>query len=1301
MTAGGIPGVADVYPLSPSQAGMVFHTLAEPGAGVYLVQAVYELDGPVPTEVLGGAMQRLVDHHPMLRTAFVWEGLGKPVQVVHEPGPAAVAVLDWADRPEGSLAEFLAADRARGLELGPAPAFRAAIVRTAPERHAVVWTFHHALLDGWSAELLLGELLETCEAAAAGREAAPGERRPFKDFIAWLGTRDEAAAQSFWSGELAGFTTPTSIRPEAPVTTATEHRTVVREAPADLTSRLLAFARAHRLTPSTVVQGAWSLLLSRYAGHDDVVFGVTTSGRPAALAGVEGMVGMFLVTVPTRVRIDDEAAVVSWLAELQAAGLRRAEHEHSPLVDIQRWSALPPGVALFDSILVYENVPRHRNRGAVAVHATQYLDNSNYPLALIVSPRDRLTFKVLVDPKAYSAGTVDRLLDHLVTLLQAIVEDPEAPLGSLSMLSEAELARLSAWNDTAVEYDDDRLVHQLIDAWAGSTPDALAVADGGETLTYAELAGRSDALAGELVRRGVRPNTFVGVHLERSADTIVAIVGVLKAGGAYLPLDPAYPTERLGFMLDDAGVDVLVTTTSSLADLPGQWTAAATLGGGLTVAGAAAPEPAERREPLPSDLAYMIYTSGSTGVPNGVPIEHAQLLHSTQARFEYYDDQPGAFLLLSPFSFDSSVVGIFWTLAAGGLLVLPGPGEELDVQALARLVDRHQVTHTLCLPSLYRLLVEHADPARLASLRTVIVAGEACPPDLPAQHRRALPGATLYNEYGPTEAAVWCTVHRCDPAASGPVPIGRPIANTQIAVLDRRFRPVPVDAPGEIYVGGSGVAGGYHKRAELTSARFVELPAAGLPVTPGAEGSIRLFRTGDVGSYRADGALEYLGRADDQVKVRGFRVELGEIEAALRRHGEVAECAVVAVDDGAGKHLVAYVEHGAGAAATAEELQRFLRATLPEHMVPRAVIAVAALPRLPNGKIDRSTLRAADRGLASDGRPVLPRDDLERRLAAIWAELLPGVTIGIHDDFFEIGGHSILAVALVEKIRRGTGKEVRLAALLKAPTVASQAALLRDDQPADNGSSVVAVKPEGSRPPLYMVPAAGSTSLVFHGLAGRLSPDQPLFAFEPLGTDGITAPQRSIPEMASRYVADLRSHQPAGPYRIGGTCMGAHVAWEMASQLQRLGETVETLVVIDAAAPDNGPGWTSPPRRESHRPIRSGIRHLFTGSLGAVARHRWRVRRSNRRFQGMHRAHLAAQSSYEASPLDVDVFLVQSADYAHQPEIGQRWRALAGDRLMQVTMPDVKHREMHERVGATAGIVDRHLERLGAPERPS
>lgn len=903
--------VVDIYPLTSVQSGMLFHTLdrSQHRKGTYINQFTCELSGDVQPEKFRQAWQQAIARHPVLRTAVLWEGLDEPLQVVRETVKLPWQQLNWqtqtAAEQATQMANFLQRDRTQGFNLAQAPLLRLTLIQLTPSRYQFIWSNHHLLYDGWSLLLIWQDVLSNYSAQShpeqphsAQSNTAQSPARPFRDYVAWQQQQDRSAAKAFWQEQLQELSEPTPLPAARSSTTTTDrpYRQQSKLLSAELLSKMKALSQQHRLTLNTLVQGAWALLLNHYSDGlspaqktAKVTYGSVVSGRPAALKGVEKMVGLFINTLPVTVSIDPDRALIPWLQDRQQQLLAIREHEATPLSNIQKWSDFPPRTPLFESIVAFENLTAAPAPELdFKINNTQYIEQSNYPLALLVfpqsdpetGPNQRLDLRLLYNADRFEDSILTQLLTHLEQLLTAFVANPQVKLAHLPRLTPAEQTQLSAQPQT--DYPRNQCIHQLIEAQVIKTPDQLAVCFEDESLTYTELNQRANQLA-HLIRHKLRHPQRIALCLDRSVNMIVSILAVLKAGAAYVPLDPTYPQSRLAYCLQDTGPDLLITQRSvSLpdTDVPCLYIDEENIESQATTN----PESTA----APQDLAYIIYTSGSTGQPKGVMVSHRNLVHSTTARFTVYQEPVDRFLLLSSIAFDSSIAGIFWTLCQGGLLIISPQRIEQDLQRLADLISHQQITHTLCVPTLYSLLLENAEKSQLDSLKTVIVAGEACSRSLAQQHHLKLPTTELYNEYGPTEATVWCSAYRVPKTLSpGAVSIGTAIPNVQIRLFNSLFQPVPWGAVGEICVGGEGVSQGYLNQPERTAAVFVES-------LDGDKNKQRFYKTGDLGRYRADGKLEWLGRRDRQVKIRGYRIELGEIEEALQQQPGVQEAVVVA-----------------------------------------------------------------------------------------------------------------------------------------------------------------------------------------------------------------------------------------------------------------------------------------------------------------------------------------------------------------------------------------------------------------------
>ncbi|WOX15492.1 non-ribosomal peptide synthetase [Streptomyces sp. N50] len=1037
--------VEDVYPLTPMQSGMLFHSLAEPDGGAYFEQMTFVLDGVTDPLLLEHAWQHVTARIDVLRASASWEDVDQPLLVVHRRAAIPTTRLDWRGLPEreqrAELDQLLAAERARGVDLSQAPLLRLALIRVSDTAVRVVCSFHHILLDGWSTFDVLAQTHAAYSALLAGEEPVLPVRRPFRSYVEWLERQDLTKAETYWRDLFTGFATPTALpydrRPAAHHKAHTTARLQHRLSP-EASAALYNFARGHRLTVNAVVQGAWALLLSRYAGERDVVFGATVASRPAELAGADAIVGMLINTLPVRVDVDPQAPVAQWLAEVQRAQVEARQYDYVPLPGIQSWSDVEGGANLFDSLLVFENYPRDDRAAAehgLRLHGLEGGEATNYPLNLIVYATDRLEYTLAYDADLFDAAGIERIVGHLDVLLEGITADPERPVADVPMMSDGEVHRLiEKWNQTAKELPDDTLPG-LFAARAAQHPDAPALSHGDQTLTYSELDERANRLAHLLVARGVRPDSAVGLCLERGADTVVALLAILKAGAAYLPLDPHYPADRLGYLLEDAGVELAVTRGEFRKRLPFDDVHLVDLDADAFDM-ARQPVTAPPVDITPDHLAYVMYTSGSTGAPKGVLTPHravVRLVHGADFTDVGEGDVVAQF---APLAFDAATYEIWAALLGGARLAVHPPALPSGAE-LGRFLKRERVTHLWLTAGLFHQLVDD-DIGAFDGLRQLIAGGDKLSPEHCARVLRTHPGLRLTNGYGPTEATTFTATHDLHPGhpADAPVPLGTPIGNTRVYVLTEDLRPAPVGAPGELYIAGAGLARGYLGQGALTAERFVADPYG----PPGT----RMYRSGDLARWNPDGTLAFLGRGDGQVKVRGFRIETGEIEAVLVAHPEVADAVVVARGDGDRTVLAAYVVAPGLDESAAAELRAHLGATLPPHMLPTHYVPLPALPLNTNGKVDRGAL-PAPQGRAEPVREHQPAGTpTEEFLAHTWAELLNVERVGAHDDFFELGGDSLLALRMTSRVNAAFGIDLSPRTVFDRPTVARIATEIED-----------------------------------------------------------------------------------------------------------------------------------------------------------------------------------------------------------------------------------------------------------------
>ncbi|MFF3671270.1 amino acid adenylation domain-containing protein [Microtetraspora malaysiensis] len=1040
--------VEDIYPLTPVQSGLLFHSLADAAADTYASHFSLLLDGVQDPARMVRAWQEVADEIPALRTAVVWDDVPEPLQIVHRRAAIPVEHHDWRDLTEedrGAETRRMWKRRTQWrLDLAQAPLMRLVVARLSDTRVRVFWSAHHLLLDGWSAAQVLAQVFERY----AGRDHAA--RPPYRDYVEWLARQDRAAAERHWRHELAGFSAPTPIPFDRPPIRAHESRSTasvqLRLSP-EHSAGLYERARRSRLTVNALLQGAWAVLLSRYSGERDVCFGATVSGRPADLPGAESIVGLFINMLPVRVQVDGEAEVTGWLRRLQEAQAECRQYDYLSPAQVLRCADLPGGVALFDSVMVFENYPDGGGEHGVRVLEHLGDERSNYPVMLTVHAADELTLALDYDPALLGEPTATRMLWHLETVLAAIAGDTARRVSDLPVLPESERRRLLIeWNDTVARFPAPRPVHELFAEQAARTPDAVAVSCGPTALSFAELDERANRLAHHLIGLGARPGIPVGVCVERGVDAIAAVLGVLKSGAAFVPLDPDYPSRLVDAMLTDAATPIVVTQSPLLGRFTGGRAALVCLDrADLAACSASAPRVAV----APNDLAYVIYTSGSTGRPKGVMVEHRNvhhMLHAWDARYGLAGTRPRC-LSVSSQSVDLFFGDFLLSALFGGEMIIC-PSEQVgDPRAIADLLEHVDAHLMVTVPALARAVAEEFERSgeRPGALRVLMVGSEGWPvADAEQVLARLGPDTVVVNAYGATETTVDSTVFQlgADPMGQGPyVPVGRPFANTRVYVLDPDMRPAPIGVVGEIYIAGDGVARGYWNQPELTARRFLRDPFI-------ANG--RMYRTGDLGRRRPDGNLEIFGRTDDQVKVRGFRVELGEVEAALARHPQVAVAAATGHRDEAGRmRLVGYIVPIDDAASDLAELRAFMAAQVPAQAVPSAFVRLEALPLTASGTLDRRALPAPD-GLLDAAAPyVAPRDATESLLVGIWAEVLrrEASEIGIEDDFFDLGGDSILSIQVISRVRAALGAAPSPRQLFDTPTIAAFAGTLTTAAP--------------------------------------------------------------------------------------------------------------------------------------------------------------------------------------------------------------------------------------------------------------
>lgn len=1191
-----LANVEDYYQLSSLQQGMLFNTLLLQNLGVGIEQIICLVNEKLDVIRFKQAWETVVERNAVLRTSFDWESEREPLQFVYRQVTIPIEVQDWCSlskqEQETKLQAYLQSDRQLGFQLNIAPLMRLALFQLRECVYQFVWTFHHALLDGRSILTIIKEVFTCYDAFCQGKDLQLPEHRPYKEHIAYLQQQDWSKNESFWRNLLQGFTAPTplliTLNPRAQKGFAEQQIRLSAQA----TQMLHCFAQEHQLTLNTLVQAAWGILLSRYSGESDVVFGATRACRHSSVAGAESIVGLLINTLPLRVQVSGEQPLLTWLKELRAQWVTLREYENTPLTQIQRWSDIPGGTSLFDSIVVFENYELNsalRSQGGRWQNLEVRLEEqTNFPLTLLGYADTELLLKLQYDQQKFDYDKIRRMLGHLETLLSSMANEPWQCVGELPLLTADERHQmLIEWNHTQRDFSQELCIHQLFEAQVEKTPDAVAVVCGKEQLTYQELNYRANQLGYHLQQLGVKPGVLVAVYLERLLEMIPAVLGILKAGGAYVPLEPSFPKARIKLLLSSLQINCLVTQTPLLPDI--HELELKDLQHLICLDECEYHQPVWQHQQVwnrsdldlqptgnlavsanSNDIAYVIFTSGSTGTPKGVVVRHQSVINLIEWVNQTFnincDDRV---LFITSLCFDLSVYDIFGLLAAGGSIRIVLSDDVKDPEALLHILSHEPITFWDSAPAalqqlaaFFPLVQQTNSPTQL---RLVFLSGDWIPVTLPDALKTTFPGVEVISLGGATEATIWSNyypIQQVEPQWKS-IPYGKPIQNAQYYILDPYLNPCPIGVTGELYIGGECLASGYLNQPELTAQKFIPNPFSD-------NSEARLYKTGDLARYLVDGNIEFLGRIDHQVKIRGFRIELGEIETVLTQHNSIQETVVIAREDEPGdKRLVAYVVVNRHSPATMNELRCFLQEKLPEYMIPSAFVAIDYIPLTPNGKVDRRALPIPQQVRPELGKSfVAPSNDIEIQLARIWQEVLGIQSIGARDNFFELGGNSLLAVKLFTQIQKRFAQKLPLATLFQSPTIEQLASILSQSNISVSWSSLVTIQPgnRGKRP-LFFIHALGGNVIGYQTLVRYLGKEQPIYGLQAQGLDGKQPPHTSIEDMASHYIQEIRTVQPHGPYLLGGFSSGGTIAFEMARQLVAKGEYVALLAMFDTYNP--------------------------------------------------------------------------------------------------------------------------------------
>jgi amino acid adenylation domain-containing protein len=1253
-------------PLSFAQQRLWFLDQLHPGKADYNLPQVLHLNGPLNVTALCDALNTIIARHEALRTTFTKHG-AEGQQLIASELIIELPLIDLHDHKDktNKLQQLIDTEIARPFDLTSGPLLRAQLFRLAPQQHTLLVTMHHIVSDGWSMEIFNRELGTIYNAYCHHQAAALAELPvQYLDYAVWQRLQTTTLQQqlNYWRQQLHGAPQVLELPADKVRPTVQsfhgEHHSI------DLTPQLSAalkqLTQKENATLFMVLLGAYQVLLHRYSGQDDILVGTPIAGRTHT--ELEGLIGFFVNSLVMRARFTPKLSFRQLLAQVRETALGAFSHQELPFEKLveelapQRDMSRNP---LFQVMFSLQNDVPPPQMEQLSVSTPEIgINKAKFDLTLFVNEQGsslRVTFNYAAD--LFHDTTIKRMADHYLTLLTAIVKNPDQNIATLPLLTATELAQLTEWNNTGTTFGAELCVQSIFEHQAAQTPEAAALIFKDQNLSYRELNLRANQLAHYLIQQGVRPESRVGICMDRSIDAVITVLAIIKAGGAYVPLDVSYPEARLRFMLEDSQVALILTHKSLIRQSDNRRI--------IDLDQAAAEICAcDDSNPVngddPERLLYVMYTSGSTGTPKGVEVPHRAVNRLVQNSGFADLGTSQVFMLLAPLSFDASTFEIWGALLNGGRCVIY-PERLPEFDTLARVIRDNSVTTLWLTASLFNKLIDEA-PQTLADVKQLLTGGEALSVDHIRRAQQALPGTQFINGYGPTENTTFtCCYHIPRPLDETlmSIPIGHPIGNTRVYVLDPQMQQVPVGVPGELYAAGAGLARGYQNRADLTAERFVDNPFAA---------GEKLYKTGDLVRYLTDGNLEFLGRIDHQIKLRGFRIELGEIEAVLRRHSQVDNCTVVLREDTPGdKRLVAYAIPQPQHEISEQTLRQYMKEQLPEYMVPAAIVIMDELPLTANGKIDHKALpppSATPTGGAGDK----PRNTFEFHLIKIWEDVLGRNPIGIHDNFFELGGHSLLAVKLFDQIEKHFGKKLPLDTLwFEGATVETLASILEREQETILWPELVQIKAGGDMTPLFCIHTMGGNLFHYYELARALSPQLPVYGLQARGVYGKQTPRDNIADIANDCINAMRQRQASGPYRIAGFSSGGIVAFEMAQQLHAAGEVVSCLALLDCYAPGvsfKRNFWKELYKFLTFKNLRRHQERIYHQILHPLGLRRLR------NMKTIGEIHRWAHWSYKPEPYPrrIDLFVAsESEKHATDPLLG--WSKVARGELMIHSVP--------------------------------
>ena len=1161
----------DVYPLSYAQQRLWFLNQYEPDSSAYTIVDTREFFFDLNISAFEKGITEIVRRHSSLRTIFQTDNTNQPVQRILPLTPFKLHVVDLDAIPAG-LQEQEAQRRITQqtqtpFDLSKGPLFRIVLFNFEPGRHWLLFIFHHIISDGWSTGLFLNELQILYEVFGKGEPSPlPDLIIQYSDYALWQRRKNNfQTLQSkidFWKEKLKG---PLPIlelpgdKQRASFMTfngATKRSTL----PPDLVEKLRQLGNQLEVTPFMLQLAAFKALLFRYTGQEDVIVGTPTANR--SQVEIEPLIGLFVNTLAIRTDLSGNPTFSELVARVRESSLEVFSNQEVPfemIVEAIHPSRDTSHSPIFQVFFILQNTPTRAVQGTDLRSKQVKIDkkSAKFDLTLeIWNDLDGLYYEFEYNTDLFGPSMIDRMAKHYQKLLEEVCANPQANIAEISLLTDAERREsVVEWNATSKDYPQ-QTIQSLFEFQAVSTPKAIAVSDEQGEITYADLNHRANQLARYLSELGVGRETLVGISLPRSISMVISLLAILKAGGAYLPLDPNFPLDRLSFMLQDSGAPLLITQSDLAPRYSGISIKVVCLDTDAAVIKTQSDLPLENDFYL-DDLAYVIYTSGSTGKPKGVQVLQRGVVNFLISM----QDRPGIsqtdiLLSVTTLSFDIAGLEIYLPLISGARVILVSSSTAGEGERLKQALDQTGATIVQATPSTWRMLIEggwQGDKSVKA-----LVGGEALPLDLAASLLERCD--SLWNMYGPTETTIWSTLCQIK-STDEPITIGRPIANTQVYILDAFGQPVQVSVPGELYIGGDGVARGYLNCPELTAEKFVPNPFGNRPLS-------RLYRTGDLARYLADGRIEYMGRMDDQIKIHGVRIELGEVTANIQEHPNVKSSVVVGrKDDPNHPYLAAYIEAIPGKLLVADDLRLYLSDKLPTAMIPTRYVFLDCLPLTPNGKVDIRMLPPPDTMLPPKEDIVQPRDVIEAKLTRIWKKILRVDRLGIKDDFFQLGGHSLLAVEMFIQIQETFGVNLPLTSLFQKANIEHLANLIHRQHGFIKWSSLVEIQPSGSKPPLFCIHGLTGDVIWFSKLVPFMDPDQPMWGLQSQGLDGVQKPLVTIEEMAALYIREIQSIQPIGPYYMCGYSFGGSLAFEIAHQMEQQGIGIGLLAIIDHASP--------------------------------------------------------------------------------------------------------------------------------------